>query len=294
MRIGLTGGIGSGKSTVAGFLREAGAALIDTDAISRALTLAGGVAMPAIQQQFGADFVTADGALERDRMRTLIFSDAGAKRRLEAIQQMEELGSGFYLAMHDLEIRGAGEVLGDKQSGEIHEIGFQLYTDMLNAAVKSLKAGKEPDLMAPLAATTEINLGTPALLPNDYCADVHERLSIYKCLANCEAGERVDDIQEELIDRFGRLPSQAQALIETHRLRIAAAPLGVRKIDAGEATVSMQFVPNPPIDAIRIIDLVQKNRHIKLAGQDKLRIEAKMPDVATRAQTIKHTLRQLA
>jgi transcription-repair coupling factor (superfamily II helicase) len=104
----------------------------------------------------------------------------------------------------------------------------------------------------------------------------------------------VDDIQEELIDRFGRLPAQAQALIETHRLRIAAAPLGVRKIDAGEATVSVQFVPNPPIDAIRIIDLVQKNRHIKLAGQDKLRIEAKMPDVAARAQTIKHTLRQLA
>ena len=217
-----------------------------------------------------------------------------AQRRLEAIQQMEELGSGFYLAMHDLEIRGAGEVLGDKQSGEIHEIGFQLYTDMLNAAVKSLKAGKEPDLMAPLAATTEINLGTPALLPNDYCADVHERLSLYKRLANCETGERVDDIQEELIDRFGRLPAQAQALIETHRLRIAAAPLGVRKIDAGEATVSMQFVPNPPIDAIRIIDLVQKNKHIKLAGQDKLRIEAKMPDVSTRAQTIKHTLRQLA
>lgn len=217
-----------------------------------------------------------------------------AQRRLEAIQQMEELGSGFYLAMHDLEIRGAGEVLGDKQSGEIHEIGFQLYTDMLNAAVKALKAGKEPDLMAPLAATTEINLGTPALLPNDYCADVHERLSLYKRLANCETAERVDDIQEELIDRFGRLPAQAQALVETHRLRIAAAPLGVRKIDAGEATISVQFVPNPPIDAMRIIDLVQKNRHIKLAGQDKLRIEAKMPDVAIRAQTIKHTLRQLA
>ncbi|CAG9178197.1 transcription-repair coupling factor [Cupriavidus pinatubonensis] len=217
-----------------------------------------------------------------------------AGRRLEAIQQMEELGSGFYLAMHDLEIRGAGEVLGDKQSGEIHEIGFQLYTDMLNAAVKALKAGKEPDLMAPLAATTEINLGTPALLPNDYCADVHERLSLYKRLANCETPERVDDIQEELIDRFGRMPDQAQALVETHRLRIAAAPLGVRKIDAGEASISVQFVPNPPIDALRIIELVQKNRHIKLAGQDKLRIEAKMPDVAVRAQTIKQTLRQLS
>jgi transcription-repair coupling factor (superfamily II helicase) len=206
---------------------------------------------------------------------------------------MEELGSGFYLAMHDLEIRGAGEVLGDKQSGEIHEIGFQLYTDMLNAAVKSLKAGKEPDLMAPLAATTEINLGTPALLPNDYCADVHERLSLYKRLANCEASERVDDIQEELIDRFGRLPAGA-GIDRDAPAAYRRAPLGVRKIDAGEATVSMQFVPNPPIDAIRIIDLVQKNRHIKLAGQDKLRIEAKMPDVAARAQTIKHTLRQLA
>ena len=217
-----------------------------------------------------------------------------AGRRLEAIQQMEELGSGFYLAMHDLEIRGAGEVLGDKQSGEIHEIGFQLYTDMLNAAVKALKAGKEPDLMAPLAATTEINLGTPALLPNDYCADVHERLSLYKRLANCETPDRVDDIQEELIDRFGRMPPQAQALVETHRLRIAAAPLGVRKIDASEAAISVQFVPNPPIDALRIIELVQKNRHIKLAGQDKLRIEAKMPDVAIRAQTIKLTLRALA
>ncbi|WP_416048248.1 transcription-repair coupling factor [Cupriavidus basilensis] len=217
-----------------------------------------------------------------------------AQRRLEAIQQMEELGSGFYLAMHDLEIRGAGEVLGDKQSGEIHEIGFQLYTDMLNAAVKSLKAGKEPDLMAPLAVTTEINLGTPALLPSDYCTDVHERLSLYKRLANCETAERVDDIQEELIDRFGRLPPQAQALIETHRLRIAAVPLGVRKIDASDAAISMQFLPNPPIDAMKIIELVQKNRHIKLAGQDKLRIEAKMPDVAVRAQTIKHTLRQLA
>ncbi|MGE8368331.1 transcription-repair coupling factor [Cupriavidus sp.] len=217
-----------------------------------------------------------------------------AQRRLEAIQQMEELGSGFYLAMHDLEIRGAGEVLGDKQSGEIHEIGFQLYTDMLNAAVKALKAGKEPDLMAPLAATTEINLGTPALLPSDYCTDVHERLSLYKRLANCEAAERVDDIQEELIDRFGRLPPQAQALIETHRLRITAVPLGVRKIDANDAAISMQFLPNPPIDAMKIIDLVQKNRHIKLAGQDKLRIEAKMPDIAVRAQTIKHTLRQLA
>lgn len=217
-----------------------------------------------------------------------------AQRRLEAIQQMEELGAGFYLAMHDLEIRGAGEVLGDKQSGEITEIGFQLYTDMLNQAVKSLKAGKEPDLMAPLAATTEINLGTPALLPQDYCGDVQERLSLYKRLANCESSETIDNIQEELIDRFGKLPPQAQSLIETHRLRIAAAPLGIRKIDTGANAVTLQFIPNPPVDAIKIIDLVQKNRQIKLAGQDRLRIENIPAEFAALTQTIRHAMRQLA
>jgi transcription-repair coupling factor (superfamily II helicase) len=216
-----------------------------------------------------------------------------AYRRLEAIQQMEELGSGFYLAMHDLEIRGAGEVLGDKQSGEIQEIGFQLYTEMLNEAVKALKAGKEPDLMAPLHATTEISLGSPALLPNDYCGDVHERLSLYKRLANCETAEQIDALHEELIDRFGKLPVQAQALIETHRLRLSAKPLGIRKIDAGDKTIVMQFIPNPPVDALKIIDLVQKNRNIKLAGQDRLRIEGDLADVAKRAQVIKQTLKQL-
>jgi transcription-repair coupling factor (superfamily II helicase) len=216
-----------------------------------------------------------------------------AQRRLEAIQQMEELGSGFYLAMHDLEIRGTGEVLGDKQSGEIHEIGFQLYTDMLNDAVKALKEGKEPDLTAPLAATTEINLHAPAILPADYCGDVQERLSLYKRLANCEHNDSIDGIQEELIDRFGKLPPQAHALVETHRLRLAAKPLGISKIDAGEAVIGLQFIPNPPIDAMRIIEMVQKHKHIKLAGQDKLRIETRSPDLAVRVATVKETLRAL-
>jgi transcription-repair coupling factor (superfamily II helicase) len=216
-----------------------------------------------------------------------------AQRRLEAIQQMEELGAGFYLAMHDLEIRGTGEVLGEKQSGDIQEIGFQLYTDMLNDAVRALKDGREPDLNAPLAATTEINLHMPAILPADYCNDVQERLSLYKRLANCEAGEAIDGIHEELIDRFGKLPVQAQALIETHRLRLAAKPLGIIKIDAAESAIGLQFVPNPPIDAMRIIEMVQKHRHIKLAGQDKLRIELHSPDLASRVATVKETLRAL-
>ncbi|WP_215404670.1 transcription-repair coupling factor [Janthinobacterium sp. JC611] len=216
-----------------------------------------------------------------------------AQRRLDAIQQMEELGSGFYLAMHDLEIRGAGEVLGESQSGEMTEIGFQLYSDMLNEAVRSLKAGKEPDLAAPLASTTEINLHVPALLPADFCGDVHERLSIYKRLANCATQEKIDDIQEELIDRFGKLPDAVKALIETHRLRIAAKTVGIVKIDVHGEAATLQFMAKPPIDPMRIIALIQKNRHIKLHGQDKLKITAAMPDLAARVTQIKTTIKQL-
>uniref|UniRef100_UPI0028B03E49 TRCF domain-containing protein n=1 Tax=Massilia alkalitolerans TaxID=286638 RepID=UPI0028B03E49 len=216
-----------------------------------------------------------------------------AQRRLDAIQAMEELGSGFYLAMHDLEIRGAGEVLGENQSGEMLEVGFQLYSDMLNEAVKSLKAGKEPDLAAPLSSTTEINLHVPALLPSDYCGDVHERLSIYKRLANCESQDKIDSMQEELIDRFGKMPDQVKALIETHRLRIAAKSVGIVKIDAHGEAANLQFMEKPPIDPIKIITLIQKNRHIKLAGQDKLRISASMPDLAARVTQVKQTIKQL-
>ena len=213
-----------------------------------------------------------------------------AQRRLDAIQAMEELGSGFYLAMHDLEIRGAGEVLGENQSGEMLEIGFQLYSDMLNEAVRALKAGREPDMSAPLSSTTEINLHVPALLPADFCGDVHERLSIYKRLANCASQGAIDDMQEELIDRFGKLPDPVKALVETHRLRIAAKQVGIVKIDAHAESASLQFMEKPPIDPIKIITLIQKNRQIKLAGQDKLRITAAMPDLAARVNQVKQQL----
>ncbi|MBH1962187.1 MAG: transcription-repair coupling factor [Rhodocyclales bacterium] len=194
-----------------------------------------------------------------------------AQRRLDAICAMEELGSGFFLAMHDLEIRGAGEVLGENQSGEIHEIGFAMYTSMLNAAVAALKAGKDiPDLTMPLQLTAEINLHTPALLTQDYCPDVHERLMLYKRLANCEHEDELRLLQEELIDRYGALPNQTLALIETHRIRLIARALGIIKVDAGRAAIQLQFMPNPPIDQIKIIQLIQKERTIKLAGPDKL------------------------
>ena len=216
-----------------------------------------------------------------------------AQRRLEAIRQMEELGSGFFLAMHDLEIRGAGEVLGEEQSGEMVEIGFQMYSDMLKEAVRAMKKGEEPDYDAPFTTTTEINLHTPALLPGDYCPGVNERLSLYKRFANCETQEEVNDLQEELIDRFGKLPEPAQALVETHRLRIQAKTVGIIKIDAHTEAAVMQFVPNPPIDAIRIIEIIQKNKHIRLNGPEKLKVTAKMPNLDARVAQIKSTIRSL-
>ena len=216
-----------------------------------------------------------------------------AAQRLEAIQQMEELGSGFYLAMHDLEIRGAGEVLGENQSGNMMEVGFQLYNDMLAEAVRSLKAGREPDLLSPLSATTEINLHAPALLPDAYCGDVHVRLSLYKRLATAERAEQIDAMLEEITDRFGKLPPQGQTLFDVHRLRVLAKPYGVTKIDAAPKLMVIGFRPNPPVDALKIIELVQKNRHIKLAGNDKLRIERETPEPKDRAQLIRDVLRSL-
>jgi transcription-repair coupling factor (superfamily II helicase) len=206
---------------------------------------------------------------------------------------MEELGSGFYLAMHDLEIRGAGEVLGENQSGNMMEVGFQLYNDMLSEAVRSLRAGKEPDLLSPLSVTTEINLHAPALLPNDYCGDVHTRLNLYKRLATADKPEQIDTLLEEITDRFGKLPTQGQTLFDVHRLRVLAKPYGVIKIDAAPLLMIISFRANAPVDAMKIIQLVQKNRHIKLAGNDKLRIERETKEPKDRAQLIRDVLRSL-
>jgi len=216
-----------------------------------------------------------------------------AAQRLDAIQQMEELGSGFYLAMHDLEIRGAGEVLGENQSGNMLEVGFQLYNEMLNEAVRSLKAGREPDLLSPLSVTTDINLHAPALLPSDYCGDVHLRLSFYKKLATAKSTDQVDALLEEIVDRFGKLPAQAQTLIDVHRLRCISAPYGVVKVDAAPGATNITFKANPPIEPMRIIELIQKNRHIKLAGNEKLRIERALPEVKDRVQLVRDVLRSL-
>ena len=216
-----------------------------------------------------------------------------ATQRLDAIQAMEELGSGFYLAMHDLEIRGAGEVLGENQSGNMLEVGFQLYNEMLAEAVRCLKAGIEPDLLSPLNVTTDINLHSPALLPDDYCGDVHLRLSFYKKLATAKTADQVDTLLEEVVDRFGKLPPQAQTLIDVHRLRVIAKPYGVVKVDAAPGVITITFMKNPPIDPMKIIALIQKHKNIKLAGNEKLRIERELPEVKDRAQMVRDVLKSL-
>ena len=217
-----------------------------------------------------------------------------AAKRLDAIQSMEDLGSGFYLAMHDLEIRGAGEVLGESQSGEMQEVGFNLFNDMLATAVKSLKEGREPDMDAPLKATTEINLHMPALLPSEYCGDVHERLVLYKRLANCESLQELAGLKEELIDRFGLLPEAAEALLAVHRLRLETKPFGIRRLAVSSEGANIQFEPNPPINPLKLIKLIQSRREYKLAGQDKIKIEKDCPSLESRLELIRGFLREIA
>ncbi len=217
-----------------------------------------------------------------------------AKKRLEAIQLMEDLGSGFYLAMHDLEIRGAGEVLGEEQSGEMQQIGFQLYTDMLKAAVRALRSGREPNLTDPLGVTTEINLHVPALLPETYCNDVHERLVLYKRLANCESPAELTAMHEELIDRFGLPPEQTQALLACHKLRLKARPLGVVKVDAGPERTQLQFARDPSFDPGKLITLVQKDGRYRFAGADRVRIERAAPELDDRVALVEEFLGKLS
>jgi len=216
-----------------------------------------------------------------------------AKKRLEAIQMMEDLGSGFYLAMHDLEIRGAGEVLGDEQSGEMQQVGFQLYADMLKASVSALRAGREPDLSEPLGVTTEINLHTPARLPETYCNDVHERLVLYKRLASCDSIDALDLVREELVDRFGNGPEPVQALLACHRLRLLARACGVVKIDAGPERTTLQFGKHPPFDPGKLILEVQRDGRTRFAGPDRIRLERAAPTLDDRVALVRDFLGRL-
>lgn len=216
-----------------------------------------------------------------------------AEKRLDAIAAADELGAGFTLAMQDLEIRGAGEILGEGQSGEMIQVGFTLYTEMLKQAVRDLKKGRQPDLDAPLGITTEIKLHSPALLPESYCPDIHERLVLYKRLAVCETVQQINAIHEELVDRFGLPEQPVKTLIESHRLRLAAKELGIDAIDATSEAVTVTFGKHHQIDPAEIILLIQTDKKYRLAGADKLKFTAQMEDVEARIKTVKNLLRRL-
>ncbi|HGO8619566.1 TPA: transcription-repair coupling factor [Neisseria meningitidis] len=216
-----------------------------------------------------------------------------AEKRLDTIAAADELGAGFTLAMQDLEIRGAGEILGEGQSGEMIQVGFTLYTEMLKQAVRDLKKGRQPNLDAPLGITTEIKLHSPALLPESYCPDIHERLVLYKRLAVCETVQQINAIHEELVDRFGLPEQPVKTLIESHHLRLMAKELGIDAIDAAGEAVTVTFGKNNNVDPTEIILLIQNDKKYRLAGADKLRFTAEMENIEVRINTVKNVLKTL-
>ncbi|HEV3180964.1 MAG TPA: transcription-repair coupling factor [Steroidobacteraceae bacterium] len=217
-----------------------------------------------------------------------------AAKRLEAIESMEELGAGFVLATHDLEIRGAGELLGEQQSGQMTEIGLSLYLDMLEQAVRALKSGREPVLDQPLAAATEVELRLPAFLPEAYIADVHVRLSLYKRIAAADSDAALDELMAELHDRFGPLPPAAQSLLRIARLKLIARALGVRRLDLGPQGGTVLFEERSGVDPATLVRMIQKGtREFRLEGPRKLRVSRSLPAESARFEFAAELLRRL-
>ena len=220
---------------------------------------------------------------------------ADARKRLEAIASMDELGAGFTLATHDLEIRGAGELLGEDQSGQMAEVGFSLYTELLERAVRSIKRGELPDVDAPIHRGAEVELGVPALIPDDYLPDVHARLTLYKRISSARDAEELRELQVEMIDRFGLLPDAVKHLFTIADLKLQATHIGIRKLALGPAGGRVQFVEKPNVDPMSIIRMIQgQPRHYQMDGPDKLRIKLDLPDAATRFNAARGLLTALA
>ena len=219
---------------------------------------------------------------------------ADAEKRLEALASLEELGAGFTLATHDLEIRGAGELLGDEQSGQIQEIGFGLYTELLERAVRALKSGKVPDFDLSSEHETEVELHLPALIPDDYLPDVHARLTLYKRIASARNEETLRELQVEMIDRFGLLPDAVKQLFAVATLKLMATPLGIRKLDFGANGGRVTFRDKPDIDPMAIIRLIQNYPRVyKLEGKDKLKVNMELPGASERIRTATEILGRL-
>lgn len=220
---------------------------------------------------------------------------ADAKKRLEAIESIESLGTGFTLATHDLEIRGAGELLGDGQSGQMVEIGYTMYTELLERAVSALKQGKDPQLDKPLHQGAEIDLHVPALIPNDYIPDVHERLIMYKRISSAINKNELKELQVEMIDRFGLLPQPVKTLNQVTELKLSAAKLGIKKIDYGQEGGRIVFLEQPDIDPMKIIKLIQSQPNTyKLDGNDKLRLLKPIIDVEFRIKALEELFEYLS
>lgn len=197
---------------------------------------------------------------------------ADAVKRLEAIESLEDLGIGFSLATHDLEIRGAGEILGEEQSGQIHEVGYSLYTRLLERAVEALKAGRSPELDRALDHGAEVDLKIAALIPEDYLPDVHARLIMYKRIASARNLEEIHELKVEMIDRFGLLPEAVRNLFDITELKLKATPLGIRKIDVSDQGGRIVFSAKPDVDPASIVQLIQNEPSTySFDGTDRLR-----------------------
>jgi len=218
-----------------------------------------------------------------------------AVKRLEAISQSTDLGAGFTLATHDLEIRGAGELLGDEQSGQIQNIGFSLYTEMLEQAVEAIKEGKTPNLEAPLQRGAEINLNIAALIPEDYLPDVHNRLILYKRISSCKKDSELKELQVEMIDRFGLLPESCKNLFRITKLKLKAAKVGIEKIDAGEQSGRIYFAADTKIDPLTLVKMVQNQpQRYKLEGASQLKFSMDMEKPEQRFLNVEKLMSNLA
>ena len=217
-----------------------------------------------------------------------------AEKRLQAIEEANTLGAGFTLASHDLEIRGAGELLGDEQSGQMHTIGFSLYMEMLERAVEAIKEGKTPNLDQPLHQGAEINLRIPALISDEYLPDVHSRLMLYKRIANAKNNNELTSLQVEMIDRFGLLPQPCKNLFRITQLKLKAHALGIKKIDAGAEGGNFEFDQTTHVDPYQIVELVQsKPRQFTLQGADKLKFKFPLENIEDRFEFVHSLLDQL-
>lgn len=217
-----------------------------------------------------------------------------AEKRLDAIQRASTLGAGFMLATEDLEIRGAGELLGEQQSGSMQAIGYSLYMEMLEKATKAIQKGKTPNFDAPLSLTAEINLHMPALIPDDYLGDVHQRLLFYKRISNTDSQEKLDNIRMELIDRFGVPPQPVKQLFSVHQLRLKAEQLGITKIDINSNGGYIEFSPDTPVQAISIIQLMQKQpTYYQMEGGQRLKVMVQLAEYDKRIQFIVELLNRL-